>query len=69
MRALTIGVFAALALAGVGLAVAARVRPRAIAPLTVVLEHMLSHRAARIAVVLFWWWLAWHFLVARTVDA
>jgi uncharacterized protein DUF6186 len=25
-------------------------------------------RAVRVALVVFWWWLGWHFLVAQTVD-
>jgi hypothetical protein len=28
----------------------------------------MSDRAPRIAILVFWWWLGWHFLVARTVD-
>jgi len=32
------------------------------------LDAALAERAPRIALVLFWWWLGWHFLVGQTVD-
>ncbi len=28
----------------------------------------LSDRTVRLAVIVCWWWLGWHFLVAQTVD-
>jgi hypothetical protein len=28
----------------------------------------MATRAVRIGMILAWWWLGWHFLVARTVD-
>jgi len=31
-------------------------------------DLILGERAARITLLLFWWWIGWHFLVARTVD-
>jgi hypothetical protein len=38
------------------------------ATLSEVLAVVLADRAVRIAIIVFWWWLGWHFLVARTVD-
>lgn len=32
------------------------------------LDRVMATRTARIAIVVFWWWLGWHFLVAQTVD-
>ena len=27
------------------------------------LERIMHHRTTRIAIILAWWWLGWHFLV------
>lgn len=35
--------------------------------LTGMIEHVMVTRSARIAILLFWWWLGWHFLVGQTV--
>jgi hypothetical protein len=32
------------------------------------LDRVMVSRAARITILMFWWWLGWHFLVARTID-
>jgi hypothetical protein len=32
------------------------------------LDAVFVDRVARVALVVFWWWLGWHFLVAQTVD-
>ncbi len=32
------------------------------------LYRVMARRAPRIAIVVFWWWLGWHVLVAQTVD-
>ena len=26
-----------------------------------VIEHVMVHRATRIAIITVWWWLGWHF--------
>lgn len=68
MRILTIAVFAALIAVAVGLAMSGRRRAFGLAPFGELLDEILADRPTRIALVLFWWWLGWHFLVARTVD-
>lgn len=68
MRVVTIAVFVVLVFAMLLLAAIGRVRPSLVAPVSTLLDRVLTERAARVAVILFWWWLAWHFLVARTVD-
>jgi len=35
---------------------------------TELLDAAMAARAPRFALVLFWWWLGWHFLVGQTVD-
>ena len=31
-------------------------------------ERALANRTVRIAMLVLWWWLGWHFLVGQTVD-
>jgi multisubunit Na+/H+ antiporter MnhB subunit len=32
------------------------------------LDRIMTTRAARICILMFWWWLGWHFFFAQTVD-
>jgi hypothetical protein len=68
MRELTILGYLACLLAALALVVISHQRAAPFATLTQVLEVVLADRAVRIAIIVFWWWLGWHFLVARTVD-
>jgi Family of unknown function (DUF6186) len=38
------------------------------ASLADLLDRVMTTRAARLAILVFWWWLGWHFFVARTID-
>ena len=38
------------------------------APPSDLFDRVLASRTARVAIVVVWWWLGWHFLVAQTVD-
>jgi hypothetical protein len=38
------------------------------ATITALFDRMMSDRTVRLAVIVCWWWLGWHFLVAQTVD-
>ncbi len=31
-------------------------------------DLVLADRTVRLAVIVCWWWLGWHFLVGQTVD-
>lgn len=31
-------------------------------------DRMMADRTVRIAVIVIWWWLGWHFLAGQTVD-
>lgn len=65
--AVTVAGFVLFALAGVGLELAAR-RPRSRLPrLGDVLSLVTSTGPGRVALLLCWWWLGWHFLVRSTV--
>ncbi|WP_020659769.1 DUF6186 family protein [Amycolatopsis benzoatilytica] len=37
--------------------------PKKIPPLTTVLAALMRKRSTRIALVLAWWWVGWHFFV------
>jgi Mn2+/Fe2+ NRAMP family transporter len=65
---LTLSGFVACALMAAALVILGN-RDRAhIAPLADLLDQVMATRAARLAILVFWWWLGWHFFVARTVD-
>ncbi len=38
------------------------------ATLAELLDRVMATRTARLAILAFWWWIGWHFLVAQTVD-
>lgn len=67
MRVITIAAFlACLILAGL-LELLARREPDRLTPATRMIDHVMATRSARIGILLFWWWLGWHFLVGQTV--
>lgn len=68
MRTFTIAVFLACVMAAGLLWFTSRRDPGRVAPLGELLDVVFADRAARVALVVFWWWLGWHFLVAQTVD-
>ncbi len=45
---------------------AARADPDA--TVTELFDRMMETRTVRIAMLVTWWWLGWHFFVAQTVD-
>lgn len=67
-RELTIGGYLVCLLAALALVVISHRRDAPFATLGEVLDQVFADRAVRITIIVFWWWLGWHFLVARTVD-
>ncbi|GAA4148770.1 DUF6186 family protein [Leifsonia shinshuensis] len=63
MRWVTIGGFVLCGLLILALVVQSRRRPDRIAPLGSLLDRVMADRAARVTILLFWWWIGWHFLV------
>lgn len=63
MREVTIAGFVVCGLLLAALVAQARMAPHAVARLSALLDLVLQERAARVTVLLFWWWLGWHFLV------
>ncbi|ANF30571.1 hypothetical protein A0130_01780 [Leifsonia xyli] len=63
MRDVTTAGFVVCGLLLAALVVQARIAPRTVARLSTVLDLVMTDRAARFTIVLFWWWIGWHFLV------
>jgi Mn2+/Fe2+ NRAMP family transporter len=68
IRTLTIAGYVACVVALVALVVTSHLPKAPLATFSKVLDRILADRATRIALIVFWWWLGWHFLVSRTVD-
>ena len=66
-RLLTIAGFVACLVAVGALELLARRDPEKMTSLTSMIDHVVAVRSARIGILLFWWWLGWHFLVGQTV--
>ena len=62
-RLVVISIFAAFGLAAVAIDLMAHRSGSRLVPVTVVLQTAMGRRTVRIAVLLVWWWLGWHFLV------
>ena len=67
-RELTIGGYLVCLLIALVFVVISHRRDAPFATLGEVLDQVFADRAVRITIIVFWWWLGWHFLVARTVD-
>jgi len=61
-------VFVACGVAGVILWLTGRRNALGLAPTGELFDLILGERAVRITILVFWWWIGWHFLVARTID-
>ena len=67
IRIITIAGFLVCLAAVATLEVVANRDPDRLAPLTTLTDRVMATRSARIGILLFWWWLGWHFLVGQTV--
>jgi Mn2+/Fe2+ NRAMP family transporter len=68
MRMVTVAGFVVCAIAIVALVVQSRRTPERLAPFASLLDVVMADRAARFTILLFWWWLGWHFLVTPPVP-
>jgi len=55
-------------LAAVGLVIVAKLKSDKVASFGELLDSVMASRALRVTIVLFWWWLGWHFLVVPPED-
>jgi hypothetical protein len=68
IRAVSIAGYGVAASCLTALALLGRLAPGRIARFGVLLDAVIWSRPARIGLVLFWWWIGWHFLVSRPID-
>lgn len=43
--------------------------PERLASFGTLLDRVMASRAVRVTILLFWWWLGWHFFVAAPLPA
>lgn len=63
-RIMTVAVYLVLLSGIVVAAVLPRRYPEVLSPVGSLLDELLSARSARVGMLVFWWWVGWHFLVA-----
>jgi Family of unknown function (DUF6186) len=67
MREITIAGFLLCLLAAITVELLARRDPEWMTPFDGLLDRVMATRSARVGILLFWWWVGWHFLVGPTV--
>ncbi|MGN6126425.1 MAG: DUF6186 family protein [Humibacter sp.] len=68
-RIITIAGFIAVGLFALVLAWYGRREPERVAPFGTLLDRVMASRAIRITILMFWWWLGWHFFVVAPLPA
>jgi hypothetical protein len=53
--------YSVVILLGFGAWVLGRRKPEILAPLGDLISRLMHHRNTRIALMVIWWWLGWHF--------
>jgi len=67
-RVITILGFCTCGVLGVLLVLSSRRNPQKTAPFDKLLDQVMASRAVRITILVFWWWLGWHFLVTAPLP-
>lgn len=68
-RIITVVGFVAVGLFALVLAWYGRRAPERVAPFGSLLDDVMASRAVRITMIVFWWWLGWHFFAAVPLPA
>jgi hypothetical protein len=68
-RFITIAGFAAIGVYALVLAWYGRRAPDRVAPFGTLFDRIMTSRAIRITMIVFWWWLGWHFFVVAPLPA
>jgi hypothetical protein len=63
VRDITIAGFIVCGLLIAGLVAESHRRNAVLVPVSTLLDRVMADRAARMTVLLFWWWIGFHFLV------
>ncbi len=61
--AITIAGYLCFVVAGFVIWLVTRREKSKVASLGDLLDRVMHHRATRVAIMLAWWWIGWHFLV------
>ncbi len=61
--AITIAGYLCFVVAGCVIWLVTRREKSKVASLGDLLDRVMHHRATRVAIMLAWWWIGWHFLV------
>ncbi len=61
--AITIAGYLCFVAAGLVIWLVTRREKSKVASLGDLLDRVMHHRATRVAIMLAWWWIGWHFLV------
>lgn len=62
-HAITVAGYLTFVLAGVVTWLITRRKSSKIASVGELFDRVMHHRATRVAIILAWWWIGWHFLV------
>jgi hypothetical protein len=68
IRLVTIAGFVLCGVLALALVVMSRRNADRIAPLSELLDQVMVSRATRLTIMVFWWWLGWHFIVAAPMP-
>ncbi|WP_268920992.1 DUF6186 family protein [Paramicrobacterium chengjingii] len=68
MHVVTLGVYLFCLAAAAALTLWSDRRPATVSPPSRILDEIFVSNAGRITVIVFWWWIGWHFLFAQTLD-
>lgn len=67
-RIITIVGYLSFLVAGVILWLSTRHKGSKVASVGKLFDRIMHHRATRVAVILAWWWVGWHFLVNEVTQ-
>ena len=68
MKLVTLGVYLVCIIAASAITLWSRRNPDRMTPPGTLLDVIMESRSARLALIVFWWWIGWHFLFAQTID-
>ena len=63
MREVTVTGFVVCGLLILALVAESHRRDAVLVPVSTLLDRVMTDRAARVTILLFWWWIGFHFLV------
>ena len=68
IRTIVIAGYLVIIVIAIASEIVAQRKPNSFAPIGDMLEHVMTSRTTRVAVIAAWWWFGWHFAFADTVQ-